>query len=241
VQQHQQLQQQRAAAVSSIPTTSASPRPATTPYSVPSVSQPTPDASSQHHGTTPQGQHQLISSADDLNLNSNRQTDSLDDLGRSCTPKSPGGLSGSPPFSPNVSDQELQAWLNQKDLGDDLLKGCKLDFDDIDLMDDDELTGPNGLCLPSNNNNMDDKFDINNRVRTISTGKPALEILRNGSRLDRSSPVEPESRELHIGLTAKELQKRCKGLGLKGVTNFNILKDNAPPPNPPEPPKVRQI
>ncbi|OXA61182.1 lysine-specific demethylase 6A isoform X2 [Folsomia candida] len=134
--------------------------------------------------------------------------------------KSPrSALSGSPPFSP-VSDQELQAWLNQKDLGDDLLRGCNVDLDELELMDDD-LVG-----MPSNNNTPDSKAD--SRVRTISMN----------SDINRHSPSEEEYKEANITMTAKELQARCKTdfKDMRKVIVCNILGDHAPPPAPPEPP-----
>lgn len=137
--------------------------------------------------------------------------------------KSPrSALSGSPPFSP-VSDQELQAWLNQKDLGDDLLRGCNVDLDELELMDDD-LVG-----MPSNNNTPDSKAD--SRVRTISMN----------SDINRHSPSEEEYKEANITMTAKELQARCKTdfKDMRKVIVCNILGDHAPPPAPPEPPVVR--
>lgn len=239
VQQHNQLQsqqQQQRANVSSLPI-AASPRPATSPYSIPQPVQPEisqgPGINNQISNIDNSGRQNSLSQ---LPMN----TDSLDEGGRSSTPRSTGALSGSPPFSPNVSDQELQAWLNQKDLGDDLLRSCNVDFDDI-LMDDDDIGGSNSYGLQSNNNNTDEKVDPN-RIRTLSNEKPsASELSQNGSRYsisDRGSPVDPENPEFHIGLTSKELLRRCRNLKLTAVTNASILQENSPPPAPPEPPKV---
>lgn len=138
------------------------------------------------------------------------------------SPRSAGALSGSPPFSPNVSDQELQAWLNPR--GDDL--SYNVDFDDIDLMDDEDIVG-----LQSNNNNPEDKFDP--RVRTISVN----------SDNNRNSPADFDRGELSITLTAEELQRRCKGdyKDSRKITICNILGDKAPIPCPPEPPAVSYI
>jgi hypothetical protein len=138
------------------------------------------------------------------------------------SPRSAGALSGSPPFSPD--DQDIQAWFNQKDLnlGDDILKGCNVDFDDIDLMDEDDLVG-----MQSNNNNPEEKPDT--RVRTISV---------NSENNQYSSITETE--DLSIDLSAKELQRRCKAdfKDLRKITMCNIMGDVAPP-KPPEPPNVR--
>lgn len=127
--------------------------------------------------------------------------------------------STSPPFSPNVTDQDLQTWLSQKDLGDDLLRN--VDLDDFDIMDDDELTGSN------NNNIMDDKSRLG---RTGTEMKAKILIPSAGA-----CELEPA---FNIKMTAKELLERCKGLGKNGVSNGSILGSTVPPPAPPEPPKV---
>lgn len=214
--QYKLMQQQQARnPVSSLPTTS-SPRPASSPCSVQSAQ---PELSSHAQGFTSSGSNDLTPV--------NQGVETLD---RS-TPKSTGALSGSPPFSPNVSDQELQAWLSQKDLGlgDDLLKNVNLD--DFDLMEDEELGGSNNNSLHSiNNNNI--MVEKSNRIL-----KSEVEQRISGSAPRAiTSPVDSDI--FHISLTAKELQERAKGHGKKGVTNNNIMGDNLPPPCPPEPPKV---
>lgn len=137
------------------------------------------------------------------------------------SPRSAGALSGSPPFSP--SDQDLHAWLSQKDLGD--LGGCNVDLDELELMDEDLVE------LPTNNNNPDGKVD--SRIRTSSVN----------SDINRHSPpdsLELESKELLITMSAEELQRRCKneGADVTKVIKCNILGDHAPPPAPPNPPIV---
>ncbi|CAL8119045.1 unnamed protein product [Orchesella dallaii] len=215
MQQHQQSSNR--SSVSSFPST-ASPRPASSPCHVQSAQ---PDLSNS--------QAQGFSSGGSDFSHGNQNQDSLD---RS-TPKSTGAVSTSPPFSPNVSDQELQAWLSQKDLGDDLLKN--VDLDDLDLMDEDELTGSNNNSLHSINNNniLEEKSNSNRTLRAEVDQKISIPSPRT-----MSSPVDSEQ-TLHIGLTAKELKERCKGLGLKGVTNCSILGDKVPPPAPPETPKMK--
>lgn len=210
--QHQQSQQARSA-VSSFPNTS-SPRPASSPCSVQSAH---PELSTSHaQGASASIPHANQESAE------------------RAIAKSGEGLSSTSPFSPQFSDQELGLWLSQKDLGDDFIKNIDLDTD-FDLMDEDELPGSNNNNVSSINNNVvDDK----------STGSGRA--LRSSSDVDQkislpptrqvSSPVGVDAFNIH--LSAKDLQERCKGLYLKGVSNCSIVGDKFPPPAPPEPPKV---
>lgn len=134
---------------------------------------------------------------------------------------------GSSPLS--LNDNDLLAW---KDIGDDYIKNVDLDVD-FDLMDDEEFNGANNHFHSINNNNVvDQKTGANRALRSSTDSDQRISIPSKPI----SSPTDSET--FNISMTAKQLQERCKGLGIKGVTNASILGEKAPPPVPPEPPRV---
>jgi len=158
----------------------------------------------------------------------------------------------SPPFSPgNLSDQELQALLgvDQKEIKD-------VNLDDIG-----DLISSEGISNTNNNNLHHTNQNIANGLNGMVNAGAVLEKIGGarrspvvflgpmvrttggsyhgaGMKNGHDSCASAESNELHINLASAELKKRCKGLGLRGVTNASIMSDRAPPPAPPEPPKV---
>ncbi|KAK5639667.1 hypothetical protein RI129_012159 [Pyrocoelia pectoralis] len=151
------------------------------------------------------------------------------------------GLSNSHPSDLDVSEEELQHLLSEKDLTTTFAENLLKQFvsDDIDhVKDEPDVSGNNLSCGPfsPSNVNLDvDKYKLklkpplHDGILTIKSEPPWD--------LDPITAYEKRSdSEYSIEMNSKSILELCKGEGVKGEISNSLIADCAPPPAPPDPP-----
>uniref|UniRef100_A0A8D8V7C9 Lysine-specific demethylase 6A n=2 Tax=Cacopsylla melanoneura TaxID=428564 RepID=A0A8D8V7C9_9HEMI len=144
----------------------------------------------------------------------------------------------------NVSDQELQALLSQKDIATSLAEDLLKHFGSPSAAD---------VTIKEEPNSSDNILDSAESFLTDSNlplpdevPESMLPIIKPK---EEESDIKPITRELEVGspepeepsihMDAKTIIEISKKQGFSGLGNCNVLSYKAPPPSPPDPPNIR--
>ncbi|KAF5281219.1 hypothetical protein FQR65_LT14834 [Abscondita terminalis] len=148
------------------------------------------------------------------------------------------GLPNTHPGDLDVSEEELQHLLSEKDLTTTFAENLLKHFvsDDLNQMKEENHTSGNNLpCGPFSPSNVDGD---RNRLKIKSTMSDGILTIKSEPpwEMDSSDYEKRADSEYSIEMNAKSILELCKGEGIKGEISNSLIADSAPPPAPPEPP-----